>query len=719
MQRHYESNAHKWFDCSYFFFESDVCRCLFKNIRLDRERESKNFVRQWNWNQLYQQASCWRNKLIYSLWNDHVNDSDNKWQRQVRESVRRFESSLERSNHHHIDFRHSQIKSWFNSRAILRTCCSHVKHEYERRVFEISDAFRWWIHSSLFSRRINQSFKKSWNEHRFRCEVFKSINDNSINVVVVKSKFDHQSVALSFVRVSIIIAQLLNFISSQVRFNDIDSIRVSTRWINQTFANHVKNDLRNILFTQSLIESSSQCFLVEFQLSLDALSFVRTFKTCSQEKINYYRFFKKFDLLTTIQRQFNYSTIRVDTMYKRKTQKITFVNFNTSNEFMLDEQTKWKKTLESNYDSKSWKKLIERFEKFLTFKFCIITREARLTSKRIDKLIIKSNLWSQERKLLLKMLYKREKALSWIFDEIDKVRKKVTLDQEIKIIEHETWQVSKFLVSRALTQVVINMLRVRIKVDLLKSCHDSYRNSWFLIDKKKKRKYRMINATMKINDVIIRDANLLSNVKKFVEKFANMTIASLIDFFFDYDQLDLTLRNRNIIAFQTSLDLLRFTRLSQKAINSMTQFVKIVTKILKNHLRTRCKSFLDDIEMKESRSRYDDREVASSIRFFVLEHIQWLDVVLVDLELANVTISKEKSQWCMNDLKIVEFVCDSNDRSSNNVKIIKIVKWSFCVDVFETRTFIDVCVYYRIWVKNFVLMIESIYRLFKFEMSFV
>ena len=229
----------------------------------------------------------------------------------------------------------------------------------------------------------------------------------------------------------------------------------------------------------------------------------------------------------------------------------------------------------------------------------------------------------------------------------------------------------------------------------------------------------MINATMKINEITIRNANLLSNVKKFVEKFANMTIVSLIDFFFNYDQLDLALRSRDIIAFQTSLDLLRFTRLPQETINSMTQFVKVVTKILKDHLRTRCRSFLDDIEMKESRSRYDDREVASNIRLFVLEHIQWLDVVLVDLELANVTISKEKSQWCMNDLKIVEFVCDSNDRSSNSVKIIKIVKWSFCVDVLETRTFIDVCVYYRIWVKNFVLMIESIYRLFKFEVSFV
>ena len=45
----------------------------------------------------------------------------------------------------------------------------------------------------------------------------------------------------------------------------------------------------------------------------------------------------------------------------------------------------------------------------------------------------------------------------------------------------------------------------------------------------------MINAIMNINEIIIRDVNLSFNVEKFLKKFINMLIASLIDFFFDYN----------------------------------------------------------------------------------------------------------------------------------------------------------------------------------------
>ena len=204
---------------------------------------------------------------------------------------------------------------------------------------------------------------------------------------------------------------MFNFVSFQTRINDVDSIKFSIRWINQIFANHVENDSRNILLTQSLIESSSQCFFVEFQFSSSALSFVENFSKFARKKINYHRFFKNFDFLIIVRRQFHYSIVRIDTMYKTKIQKITLVNFNTSNEFMFDEQTKWKKIFKSNYDWKLWKKLIERFKKFLTFKFCIIVCETRLMSKKINKLIIESNLWFQKKIVIKKIMQARKNII--------------------------------------------------------------------------------------------------------------------------------------------------------------------------------------------------------------------------------------------------------------------------------------------------------------------
>ena len=84
---------------------------------------------------------------------------------------------------------------------------------------------------------------------------------------------------------------------------------------------------------------------------------------------------------------------------------------------------------------------------------------------------------------------------------------------------------------------------------------------------------------MNMNEIIIRDANLPFNVEKFSKKFANMLIMSLINFFSDYDQVTLAEKCRNLIVFMISLELLKMTKLSQKIINSIAQFVKMIIEI--------------------------------------------------------------------------------------------------------------------------------------------
>ena len=90
----------------------------------------------------------------------------------------------------------------------------------------------------------------------------------------------------------------------------------------------------------------------------------------------------------------------------------------------------------------------------------------------------------------------------------------------------------------------------------------------------------MINAIMNMNEMIIRDVNLSFNVEKFLKKFANMLITSLIDFFFDYDQITFAEKCQNLTIFMTSLKFLKMIKFSQKIINLIIQFVKIIIKIL-------------------------------------------------------------------------------------------------------------------------------------------
>ena len=89
----------------------------------------------------------------------------------------------------------------------------------------------------------------------------------------------------------------------------------------------------------------------------------------------------------------------------------------------------------------------------------------------------------------------------------------------------------------------------------------------------------MINAIMNINEIIIRDVNLSFNIEKFLKKFANILITSLIDFFLNYDQITLAEKCRNLITFMTSLKFLKIIKFSQKVINLIVQFIKIIIKI--------------------------------------------------------------------------------------------------------------------------------------------
>jgi hypothetical protein len=459
------------------------------------------------------------------------------------------------------------------------------------------------------------------------------------------------------------------------------------------------------------------------RLTLARVSEIRTYvssKLFGQQ--SYMRFSRKFDLSFIRQAAVSMfralSTVRIDTLYKRKVDKVRFVNSDQSDDAISRRNDNWKKEVltrealllkDSNRSYKNW----------LISKFFSIKRDSRLTKKRLDKMIVSAELTNQKKDLFIEMLYNRETALAWKFSKMRKVKSNVASSQQIKIIKHEVWQTLKFPILKALISTVTNMLKNRIKRETLESCHESYRNSWFLMKKKKSRKYRLINAIIEMNRVTVRDANLSSSIDEFSENFADCAVASLIDLFSEYDQVELNRQSRDLTAFMTSIELLRMTILSMRAINSVAQFVRIVMKILIDHIFDVARPFLDDIEVKGPKTKYDNEEVALGIRRYILEHIKSLDAVLVDLERASVTISTLKSHFCMIELKVVSFICDANDRHLDTIKVIKIIDWLECKNAIEARAFIDVCVYYRIWIELFVLIVAPIYKLLKKNVDFI
>ena len=148
--------------------------------------------------------------------------------------------------------------------------------------------------------------------------------------------------------------------------------------------------------------------------------------------------------------------------------------------------------------------------------------------------------------------------------------------------------------------------------------------------------------------------------------------------------------------------------------NSVAQFCRITTKILMDLIFYVCRSFLDDISVKGPKTDYGGEEVVSGVRRFMLEYIMWLDSVLFDIEHAGGSISAIKTQFCMEGLSIVGYVCDSAGRHPATAKIIKILEWEEeDVDLTSARAFIGVCVFYRIWIEGFAAIAAPIYATFR------
>ena len=75
------------------------------------------------------------------------------------------------------------------------------------------------------------------------------------------------------------------------------------------------------------------------------------------------------------------------------------------------------------------------------------------------------------------------------------------------------------------------------------------------------------------------------------------------------------------------------------------------------------------------------------------------------------------SALIVRELKIVAYVCDVNGRHPDIEKVKKVLDWLPCKSVTEAKAFIGLCVYYRIWIKDFTHIADPIFATFRKKKS--
>ena len=213
-----------------------------------------------------------------------------------------------------------------------------------------------------------------------------------INIIVLKFKSDRRQITKIFVK--IIRAERKSFFKINLR-----SLRALIKRINQNFLNILSEFEKCSTNHQTDLESSRALIKrIEVYLSSKKTSNIKSFIfQCfrAEKQIRaatfhlLHKFSRIFDILRRIK---SVSEVKMQIMYKRKTQKTNSVDVNIFDESKLETNSKWRKILKSFVTVDSLKQLKKLYDSFLISKFSKISRSSRMISKRLQKMLFDAKL---------------------------------------------------------------------------------------------------------------------------------------------------------------------------------------------------------------------------------------------------------------------------------------------------------------------------------------
>ena len=85
-----------------------------------------------------------------------------------------------------------------------------------------------------------------------------------------------------------------------------------------------------------------------------------------------------------------------------------------------------------------------------------------MTPERVDKLKIGNGITTEERKLLMEVLFNREAGIAFDFTEKGNFKPEVEPPHVIPTVPHEPWQAANFRVPKALEGQVVEIVKAKL-----------------------------------------------------------------------------------------------------------------------------------------------------------------------------------------------------------------------------------------------------------------
>lgn len=324
-----------------------------------------------------------------------------------------------------------------------------------------------------------------------------------------------------------------------------------------------------------------------------------------------------------------------------------------------------------------------------------------------------------EKEAFKKMIMEHGKAFAFSKEEMGCVDPQEVTPMVIFTVPHIPWDLKPIPVPRALTPKLIALLQDKLDSKILERSDAPYSNRWFTV-LKKNGTLRFIQDMQPPNKVTIQNLGVGPLVDEFAEDFAGRAIYSIGDLYSGYDQFQLAQNSRDITTMRTPLGLLRMCTLPMGATNSVAHMQNAMNKILAPFIPEKTRPFLDDMPIKGCLEEFKDETLREDgIRQFVWDHMKDVEAILKRLIEVGLTLSGEKSEFGLLEVKVVGQMCGPYGRKPSKEKVEALNQMKDCESASEVRRFLGGCIFYRVWIPHFAHISNPLYGLLRKNIRFV
>jgi len=225
-----------------------------------------------------------------------------------------------------------------------------------------------------------------------------------------------------------------------------------------------------------------------------------------------------------------------------------------------------------------------------------------------------------------------------------------------------------------------------------------------LFVRKKDGTLRLVIDYRKLNEMTIRNSYPLPLISELLDRVKGAKIFTKLDLKSAYNLVRIKEGDEYKTAFRTRYGHFEFLVMPFGLKNAPATFQHFINDVLSDYLDDFVISYIDDILIFSNN---------------IEEHHIHVKKVLKRLLENNLVVKLEKCEFDKSETTFLGYVISKDGLKMDNEKVKAILEWPSPTNVKEVQSFIGLCNYYRLFIKDFAKIANPIHKLTRKNVEFV